>query len=83
MRPGKLGEQIVIKSEYAFSKIRFEGFEVAQKEQFYVLRKTRDDEASQTYLDILEEGEDGLYIQDILRGGISNDDPRIPRNVSV
>ena len=83
MRPGKLGAQIVIKSEYAFSKIRFEGFEVAQKEQFYVLRKTRDDEASQTYLDILEEGEDGLYIQDILRGGISNDDPRIPRNVSV
>ena len=73
----------MIKSESAFSKNRFEGFEIAQKEQFYVLRKTRDDEASQTYLDILEEGEDGLYIQDILRGGISNDDPRIPRNVSV
>ena len=73
----------MIKSEYAFSKIRFEGFEVAQKEQFYVLRKTRDDEVSQTYLDILEEGEDGLYILDILRGGISNDDPRIPRNASV
>ncbi len=26
---------------------------------------------------------DGLYVQDIIRGGITNDDPRIPRNVSV
>lgn len=24
---------------------------------------------------------DGLYIQDIMRGGIGNDDARIPRNV--
>lgn len=78
---GKLGEQIVIKSQFAFSKIKYEGFEAAEKNQFYVLRKARDDEANQTYLDILEEENDGLYIQDILRGGISNDDPRIPRNV--
>ena len=48
----------------------------------YVLRKSRDDEANQTYLDILEEESDGLYIQDIIRGGVSNDDPRIPRNIS-
>ena len=82
MRLGKPGEQIVLKSQFAFSKIKYEGFEPAQKEQFYVLRKARDDEANQTYLDILEEEGDGLYIQDILRGGISNDDPRIPRNIS-
>ncbi len=31
---------------------------------------------------ILEEETDGLYMLDILRGGIQNDDPRIPRNVS-
>ena len=82
MRLGKLGEQIVIKSQFAFSKIKYEGFEVARKDEFYVLRNARDDEASQTYLDIQEEESDGLYIQDILRGGISNDDPRIPRNIS-
>ena len=82
MRLGKLGEQIVLKSQFAFSKIKYEGFEPAQKERFYVLRKARNDEANQTYLDILEEEGDGLYIQDILRGGISNDDPRIPRNIS-
>lgn len=82
MRLGKLGEQIVLKSQFAFSKIRYEGFEVAEKDQYYVFRKARNDEANQTYLDIQEEECDGLYMQDILRGGISNDDPRIPRNVS-
>ena len=82
MQLGKPGEQIVIKSEYAFSKIRFEGFEVAEKDTYYVLRKARDDDANQMYLNILEEGSDGLYIQDIIRGGIKNDDPRIPRNIS-
>ena len=82
MRLGKLGEQIVLKSQFAFSKIKFEGFEVAEKDRYYVLRKARDDEAKQAYLDIQEEDDDGLFIQDILRGGISNDDTRIPRNVS-
>jgi len=82
MRLGKLGEQIVLKSQFAFSRIKFEGFEVAEKEEFYVLRKSRDDEANQLYLEMLEEENDGLYIQDIIRGGITNDDPRIPRNIS-
>ena len=82
MKLGKLGEQIVLKSQFAFSRIKFEGFEVAEKEEFYVLRKSRDDEANQLYLEMLEEESDGLYIQDIIRGGITNDDPRIPRNIS-
>ena len=79
---GKPGEQIVLKSQFAFSKIKYEGFEIAEKDRYYVLRKARNDEANQTYLDIQEEAEDGLFIQDILRGGLSNDDPRIPRNIS-
>lgn len=82
MRLGKLGEQIVIKSKFAFSRLQFQGFDIADKEQYFVLRKARDDEANQLYLDMLEEESDGLYIQDIIRGGIRNDDPRIPRNVS-
>ena len=82
MRLGKLGEQIVIKSKFAFSKIRCEGCEPAGKDTYYVLRKTRDDSANQSYLDILEEETDGLYMQDIMRGGVANDDPRIPRNIS-
>ncbi len=82
MKLGKLGEQIVIKSQFAFSRLKFEGFDVAEKEEFYVLRKSRDDEANRLYLEMLEEESDGLYIQDIIRGGIKNDDPRIPRNIS-
>ncbi len=82
MRIGKLGEQIVLKSKFAFSRIRFEGFETAEKDTYYVLRKARDDDANRAYLDILEESADGLFVQDIMRGGIANDDPRIPRNLS-
>ena len=82
MRLGKLGEQIVLKSKFAFSRIQFESFDVAEKEEFYVLRKARDDSANQLYTEILEEESDGLYIQDIIRGGITNDDARIPRNLS-
>lgn len=81
MRLGKLGEQIVIKSKFAFSRIQYKGFDIAEKETYYVLRKARDDEANQLYLEMLEEDDDGLYIQDIMRGGIRNDDPRIPRNI--
>lgn len=81
MRLGKLGEQIVLKSKFAFDRIRYEGFDIAEKEKYYILRKSRDDEANQLYLDMLEEEDDGLYIQDIMRGGIRNDDPRIPRNL--
>ncbi len=82
MRLGKLGEQIVLKSQFAFSKISYEGYEIAKKDQYYDLRKARNDKANQAFLDIQEEENDGLFIQDILRGGITNDDSRIPRNIS-
>lgn len=82
MQLGKLGEQIVIKSRFAFSRLKYEGFDLAARDTFYVRRKARDDEANQLFQDILEEDDDGLYIRDIVRGGISNDDPRIPRNIS-
>lgn len=82
MRLGKLGEQIVIKSKFAFSRLNHEGFDLAEKSLYYVLRKARNDEANKLYLDMLEEESDGLYIQDIMRGGITNNDPRIPRNLS-
>ncbi|MCR5456732.1 MAG: DUF3990 domain-containing protein [Clostridiales bacterium] len=81
MQLGKLGEQIVVKSQFAFSKIKYEGFESADKNTYYALRKSRDDDANKKYLEILEQDADGLYIQDIMRGGIKNDDPRIPRNL--
>lgn len=82
MRLGKLGEQIVLKSQFAFSRLQYEGFDIAEKDKYYVLRKSKDENANRVYLEMLEEEGDGLYIQDIMRGGIQNDDPRIPRNIS-
>jgi len=79
---GKLGEQYVLKSQFAFSKIKFEGYEIAEKDTYYILRMERNNDANQTYLNILEEEADGLYFRDIIRGGITNEDPRIPRNLS-
>lgn len=56
MQLGKLGEQIVIKSKFAFSKIKYEGFEAAEKGLYYVRRKARNDEANQMYLDTVSTG---------------------------
>ena len=33
MKLGKLGEQIVVKSKYAFSNLKFVGFDVTEREQ--------------------------------------------------
>ena len=82
MRLGKLGEQIVIKSKFGFSKLKFEGFDIADKDEFYVLRKARDDEANRLYFEMLEEDSDGLYIREIIKEEIKSDDSRIPRNIS-
>lgn len=82
MKLGKLGEQIVIKSQYAFSCLTYDGFEIAKKEEFYEYRKVRNDNANKMYLDILEDESDGLYIQDIIRLEIKNNDTRVPRNIS-
>ncbi len=82
MRLGKLGEQIVLKSKFAFSQIQYKGFDIAEKEKYYVLRKARDDEANSLFQQMAGNPFDGLFIQDIIRGEIGNDDPRIPRNVS-
>ena len=82
MRLGKLGEQVVVKSEYAFSRLSFDGYEPVERQRYYPARKNRIDEADSRYRKLLEKAEDGLFIQDIIRGGIGNDDPRIPRNPS-
>ena len=81
MKLGKLGEQIVVKSKYAFSNLKFEGYENAKREEYFVLREKRNNEANNLYFKILAEESDGLYIQDIIKGGIKNNDPRIPRNI--
>lgn len=82
MKLGKLGEQVVLKSKYAFDCLEYIGSEAADKEIYYPRRVTRNEEADREYIRICEEYADGLYMMDIMRGGIVNDDARIPRNIS-
>jgi hypothetical protein len=82
MRLGKLGEQFVLKSQFAFNQIKFIEAIPAEKSIYYPVRKARNDEAEQNYVKLSNEDADGLYMIDIIRGEVKNDDERIPRNLS-
>lgn len=80
MRLGNLGNQIVIKSKLAFSRLKFLGYETAPREIHYPLRKKRDELARSAYLSDRKGGilsSDSLLLVDIIRGGIKPDDPRL------
>lgn len=81
MKLGKLGEQVVIKSQVAFECLKFDHAERVDSNEYYEKKVKRNDEANVLYFKTLEEERDGLFIQDIIRGGLKNDDPRIPRNI--
>ena len=79
MRLGKLGEQVVLKSEKAFGQLEFCGFEAAIAEDYYAKKRGRDLEARRKYRNNLysEETANDIYIIDIIREGIANGDPRL------
>jgi hypothetical protein len=79
MRLGKLGEQIVLKSEKSFSHIRFLEAEPAIAETYYEKKTARDREARRAYRQKkrASDGINELYILDIMREGIKNGDPRL------
>ena len=78
MKLGKLGEQIVLKSEKAFRTIRFVGCERAENSVYYVRRKARDESARKQYLKLLEDDSaDGMYLRDLIREEVAPDDARI------
>lgn len=78
MSLGKLGEQIVLKSEKAFEAIEFLSHELADNSMYYVKRKSRDEQARKEYMRILEEEDlDGLFMRDIIREEVMPDDARL------
>lgn len=78
MKLGKLGEQIVLKSEKSFEAISFIGTEKVDGAVCFVKRSLRDIEARSSYFKELEEEDiDGLFMRDILRGEIRENDPRL------
>ena len=78
MKLGELGEQFVLKSEKAFSAIRFISCEQVSNAMYFPRRKQRDEAARAAFC---EEGDrddlNGLFIRDIIRERILPDDPRI------
>lgn len=80
MHLGKLGEQIVLISEKAFGQIHYEGYDIADYRTYYFKRKERDKAARADYqkmkknLDMLK---NDLFILDIIREGMTNEDVRL------
>lgn len=75
---GPVGEQIVLKSEEAFSALRFVSFEGSDAAFAYPRKKTRNDNALASFYaetDLGDEG--GIYMRDILREEIKADDERL------
>ena len=81
MRLGRLGEQIVLKSQYAFERLSFDGYSPADRTIYYPRRKARNNAADEAFFAMADDAADGLYMVDIIREKVSADDPRIPRNV--
>jgi hypothetical protein len=70
MRLGKLGEQVMVRSERAFSRLVFEGCESVNVEAYGQLRARRDHDARMAYSEIrrIPPSKDDVYIADIIRG---------------
>ena len=78
MKLGKLGEQIVLMSEKAFSQIHFLDYETVSSGEYYPKRKCRDEEAREAFRKEAEKDDiDGIYMRDIIREKMVNDDERL------
>lgn len=79
MHLGKLGQQFVLKSELAFSQLRFLSYEVAESEEWYAKKMLRDKTARREYFDVEKNRRQrgDLYITQIIDEEMREDDPRL------
>lgn len=79
LKLGNLGEQIVIKSQKAFERLKFLGYEIADSNEYYQLRKERNEKARLEFLSNKEGIFDShsLYLSEIIKEGVKPNDPRI------
>ena len=85
MRLGRLGVQVVLTSERAFSRIGFERAELVAARDHYQRLKSRDERARRQWREEVRVSgtfRDDLFVMDIIRGEVTNDDPRVRRAVS-
>lgn len=82
LRLGKLGAQTVLISENAFKQIEFVNAEPVDKEEYYPKFIARDSTARTTYQREIKKSrtyKNDVFVMDILREEMKNDDPRIQR----
>lgn len=81
MKLGELGEQVVLKSKAAFERIRFLEYEIADGSIYNAQRMARENRARKAYLSNhgadFALATDEIYVLDIIREGMKNDDPRL------
>ncbi len=85
MQLGKLGEQIVLLSPEAFDKIEFVQYEIADYRRYYYKRAQRDSLARQAYQQRKKNPamlREDLFILDIIREDMKNEDPRLQCHIS-
>ena len=75
---GKLGEQVVLKTEKAFHNLNFAGKEFADGAVYFAKREQRARNAEKDFREIIKgDAKEGLYMIDILREGMKNEDLRL------
>lgn len=85
MQLGTLGEQIVLLSERSFKQIEFVEQEIADYREYYYKRAERDRSAREEYASRkknLEQLINDVFVLDIIREDMKNDDPRLQSNIS-
>ena len=83
MSLGKMGEQVVLKSEKAFSRLHFEESIPAERTIYYPKKVTRDSKARTAFYAECKAPLvlDAVYMIDMLREEWKKDDARLRRNI--
>lgn len=82
LKLGKLGEQTVVISEKGFTRLKFADAYSVDKSIYYPKFLDRDTKARDTYRNEIKKGKsyrDDIFVLDILREEMKDDDPRIQR----
>ena len=85
MQLGTLGEQVVLVSPKAFEYIKFVGYEIADHHEYYYKRAKRDQQARMDYQrrkKSLQTLREDVYVIDIIREEMKNDDSRLQSSIS-
>lgn len=79
LRLGKLGQQFVLKSRLAFERLRFTGYEIADRSEWYAKKMTRDKTARREYFNVennhRQRGD--IYITQMMDEEMKPDDVRL------